>query len=95
MNEAAKRPRRRFLRVCSICHHTFREFSNNAWPVNEGRCCDHCDSLVVIPARLREMGYPDDQATAVGQAEFRCRIMLRHLREKLAKKEGDHPEKGG
>jgi len=25
---------------------------NNAWPVNDGRCCNECNSKVVIPMRL-------------------------------------------
>ena len=28
---------------------------NDAHPVNDGRCCNECDILVVVPARLREM----------------------------------------
>ena len=43
--------------VCSICHLPIPDkmgwrHGNNAEPVNEGRCCDDCNSLVVIPARL-------------------------------------------
>lgn len=25
---------------------------NDAWPAADGRCCNECDALVVIPARL-------------------------------------------
>ena len=43
---------------CSIC---FKEIEvvrcwdqgHNAEPVNDGRCCDRCNALVVIPARLQ------------------------------------------
>jgi hypothetical protein len=28
---------------------------NNAQPVNDGRCCNGCNALYVIPARLAEM----------------------------------------
>ena len=28
---------------------------HNAQPVNEGRCCGHCNAFVVIPARIRRM----------------------------------------
>lgn len=38
--------------VCSICGEEFPEFSNNARPVNEGRCCAYCDDRVVTPARI-------------------------------------------
>ena len=29
---------------------------NNAEPVIKGQCCDMCNTLIVIPARLRESG---------------------------------------
>jgi hypothetical protein len=29
------------------------QYGNNAHPVNDGKCCDECDWLVVIPARIR------------------------------------------
>ena len=40
-------------KVCSICQLPYEEFGNNAWPVNEGHCCDDCDDKIVIPARIR------------------------------------------
>lgn len=43
------------LKVCSICQNEYYGWSNNAWPVNEGRCCKECDDLIVIPARIRMM----------------------------------------
>ena len=42
-------------KVCSICKKTFVGFGNNAQPVNDGVCCDECNSSVVIPARLNEL----------------------------------------
>ena len=50
---------------CSLCdgeiepHPTpegvvFWRQGHNAQPVNDGRCCGSCNSLVVIPARLAE-----------------------------------------
>lgn len=42
--------------LCSICHNIYFGFGNNAQPVNDGRCCDHCNSTVVIPTRMRDMG---------------------------------------
>ena len=44
--------------ICSICQVTIQPNAsgwaggNNAEPINEGRCCDRCDQLVVIPARI-------------------------------------------
>ena len=46
--------------VCSICQREFKdEFDNNAEPVNSGRCCNHCDNFIVIPARIRMMARAD------------------------------------
>jgi hypothetical protein len=40
---------------CSICFHRYTEFGRPAEPVKSGRCCNACNDLVVIPARLRAM----------------------------------------
>ncbi len=41
---------------CSICDNKIDDkFGNNAEPVNDGRCCNDCNSTVVIPARIKEM----------------------------------------
>jgi hypothetical protein len=37
--------------TCSICQREFTEFGNNAWPVNDGRCCDACNATAVCAAR--------------------------------------------
>lgn len=33
--------------VCSICGDDYFGFGNNAWPVNDGRCCDPCNTIVI------------------------------------------------
>jgi hypothetical protein len=38
--------------VCSICEQPYEGFGNNASPINDGQCCDTCNEIVVIPARL-------------------------------------------
>ena len=38
--------------ICSICQDTYTGFGNNAEPINNGRCCDSCNGLV-ITARMR------------------------------------------
>ena len=40
--------------ICSICEITKIEdrFSHNAEPVTDGRCCDACNLMVVVPARI-------------------------------------------
>jgi hypothetical protein len=42
---------------CSICQKMYSGFGNNALPINTGRCCDKCNSLVVI-ARINRLYYP-------------------------------------
>ena len=45
---------------CSICNNKINDrFGNNAEPVNNGRCCNDCNSTVVIPARIKEMMLDD------------------------------------
>lgn len=39
--------------ACSICKREIKgQYSNNARPVTDGRCCDECNAKVVIPARM-------------------------------------------
>lgn len=40
---------------CSICEEKIEGFGNNAQPVNAGRCCDFCNSNVVVPKRIDEI----------------------------------------
>lgn len=41
--------------TCSICGKKVKEFGNNAWPVNKGTCCNHCNDIIVIPRRLQDI----------------------------------------
>lgn len=41
---------------CSICGKRIDDgFSNNAQPINNGRCCNSCNAKYVIPARINRM----------------------------------------
>ena len=42
---------------CSICKEKIEGFGHNAQPINDGRCCDDCNTLVIIE-RIKEM--PND-----------------------------------
>lgn len=42
-------------KTCSICQLPYTGWGNNAWPVNEGRCCKNCNDAVVIVARLNQI----------------------------------------
>lgn len=40
---------------CCICHKVFTDWGNDPWPVvkdDDARCCDACNSIHVIPARI-------------------------------------------
>ena len=43
--------------TCSICWSEYTGWGNNAWPINEGRCCDGCNGLVLLE-RLARMNLP-------------------------------------
>jgi len=40
---------------CSICSAEYNNYGNNAQPVNEGRCCDKCNSEVVVLKRIENI----------------------------------------
>jgi hypothetical protein len=43
------------LPTCSICQLPYEGHGNNAWPINDGRCCDDCNWSTVIQARIRSI----------------------------------------
>ena len=38
--------------TCAICGLVFEGYGNNPQPLTEGRCCQACDDLFVIPLRI-------------------------------------------
>ena len=45
-------------KVCCICGEKYMGWGNNPWPIVDSpnaMCCDLCNSLVVVPARLKRM----------------------------------------
>lgn len=40
---------------CCLCLDEITGHGHNAAPVNDGRCCDDCNTYVVIPARVKAM----------------------------------------
>lgn len=48
----AKKPKQP---ICSICKQPYDNFGNNAQPINDGRCCDICNDLYVIPVRIGQI----------------------------------------
>ena len=48
---------------CSICKEDMiGKFGHNAQPINDGRCCDECNNLVII-ARIKEMSNDNARST--------------------------------
>lgn len=39
---------------CSICGKEFEGYGNNAYPVNNGRCCDTCNTSIVVLRRMQD-----------------------------------------
>lgn len=40
--------------ICSICGKHYKGYGNNAQPINDGRCCNYCNSTLVVPKRIQE-----------------------------------------
>lgn len=47
---------------------------NNANPVADGRCCDTCDCLIVLPARMAALGTQTQSAVGIGMAMLDLRF---------------------
>lgn len=44
------------IKYCCICGNQISGYGNNPWPIKEsGECCGECNSMVVIPARIKNM----------------------------------------
>ena len=41
---------------CSICRNEINtEHGHNAEPINNGRCCEMCNQMIVIPKRYNDL----------------------------------------
>jgi hypothetical protein len=40
---------------CSLCDDYYTGMGHNAEPLSKGRCCNSCNYLLVIPARLKQL----------------------------------------
>ena len=53
------------VKMCCICGQVFVGFGNNPWPVSydeDAVCCNDCNAMYVIPARIERM-YGSDSGT--------------------------------
>ena len=64
---------------CCICNKTFIGFGNNPWPISkkeEDVCCDNCNTMYVIPARIANIPpLPGDNAE--------LKALIKNARKKL------------
>jgi hypothetical protein len=51
------------VKICSICGDEYIGWGNNAWPINDRRCCDTCNEDWVIPRRLADSHRADKEKT--------------------------------
>lgn len=42
------------VHICSICDKAYNGYGNNARPISKGRCCDKCNSKVIM-ARISQL----------------------------------------
>lgn len=43
-------------KICCICGKEFEGWGNNPYPVKEeGECCDECNFMYVLPARIKNL----------------------------------------
>ena len=57
---------------CSICNQTFQGFGNNASPINNGRCCNTCNTKV-IEARFKSLVENNSIGYAQGMFDIEMR----------------------
>ena len=64
-----KRDTMRLEYTCVLCKAKVQGWGNNPWPLaNEGKCCEVCNRLQVLPARLARQRDTDGQAVGRGAA---------------------------
>lgn len=54
--------------ICSICQRPYDGPGNNAQPVNDGRCCNTCNHII-IAARFNKLFYAEKRRQRAGRIE--------------------------
>jgi hypothetical protein len=80
------------MTTCCICREPIKTDPRNGWkhghnadPVDSGRACDWCNDAVVLPTRLRKLGFDFDLGVPSGLSlsdedrEALCRDFPGHL----------------
>ena len=52
------------VKTCCICGKVFEGWGNNPYPVvkdEDARCCDDCNAIYVIPARIAALAERDSK----------------------------------
>ena len=50
-----KRETSELISVCSICEENYIGYGNNAQPINDGECCDSCNTIVITTRTLQSL----------------------------------------
>jgi hypothetical protein len=53
---------------CSICNASYTGHGHNAWPVSNGRCCDICNDMAVLPVRRARSDMARERLEALREA---------------------------
>ena len=75
--------------LCSLCGQPFGGYGHNPEPVvpmSQGQCCDTCNTTIVIPARMRGMGF---MAETMVQRRARTRGLIARLEKSKKKRSTD------
>ena len=60
------------VQKCVICDVELAWFGHNASPVADGLCCEFCNALVVIPARVEVIRCPECLRTNLNEDKTLC-----------------------
>lgn len=41
------------MEICVLCKKKYIGYGNNAEPIKKGQCCDDCNSIKVVPERIK------------------------------------------
>lgn len=80
--------------TCVICHKSYEGYGNNAQPVVNGQCCDRCNRIAVLPARMSYSIISDDDgphcgccnktfSTNSGYKRHRRNLRTKHCKEMM------------
>jgi hypothetical protein len=76
-------------KTCCLCNAEFEGYGCNPAPLADaGSCCNKCDNLKVVPARLVELGTPRSSADSIGKTFWKIhtsRVWKKMIKDGLLK----------